>query len=164
MVDGAETSFPSPPLATTPATLAPLGSDGASLTSEDTLMRLFSLIEFDRRWNLTLRRDLDMVEDCGRGEERREKRKRKRETRGKKGRCSRKGDDRDQRQLPNQRSERKGKEKESSPERRKKGWGGISYHSCDCGQSRIWTRFLQPQAFNTLKGFLSLDLDSSFVR
>lgn len=123
MVDGAETSFPSPPLATTPATLAPLGSDGASLTSEDTLMRLFSLIEFDRRWNLTLRRDLDMVEDCGRGEERREKRKRKRETRGKKGRCSSKGDDRDQRQLPNQRSERKGKEKESSPERRKKGWG-----------------------------------------
>lgn len=49
MVDGAAASFPSPPLATAPAALAPLGSDGASLASEPTLMRLFSLIEFDRR-------------------------------------------------------------------------------------------------------------------
>lgn len=62
----------------TPAALTPLGSDGASLTSEDTLMRLFSLIEFERRWNLTLRRDRDMVEECERGEERQREKVKKR--------------------------------------------------------------------------------------
>lgn len=69
MVDGAETLFPSPPFATTLAALTLLRSDGASLISEEILWRLFSPMELDRRWNLTLRRDLDMVEECERREE-----------------------------------------------------------------------------------------------
>lgn len=50
---------------TLPFLLGLAGSEGASLTSEDTLSRRSPL---GRCWNLTLRRDLDMVGEGGKGE------------------------------------------------------------------------------------------------
>ena len=65
MVDGFEAPLPSSLLLARASFFAALpGSDCASLTSEDTLKRRASE---PLRWNLTLRRDFDMIGVCGIG-------------------------------------------------------------------------------------------------